>query len=374
MARFAFLTCHLSGTGHLVRTLRLARAALARGHHVAVINGGRPLDHIDTDGVTVVQMPPLHVAKLDFSTLLSADNTPADQAYLVSRMEALKNALTSPVDVLITELFPFGRRSLADEFLAAIRIAQSSNQTATVIASVRDIPEPKPKRLPEAAQRLADHYDGVLVHGDEGLVPLWTTWPLPNELRAMVHHTGYVAPDVSPRPTHRGEEVLVATGGGILGEDLLPLVTEAAMLSSRPWRILVGGPDAAKRAAALATSHQRSGLTIEPTRADYLDLLARAACSISLAGYNTVIELAGLTTPALLVPSEEGGEQEQLLRASALTGQPGIEMLRSRNISPTLLRNRAEALAAGPSRETISLKADDGRGAIAAIENLLGTR
>ena len=29
MSKLAFLTCHLTGTGHLIRTLALARAALA---------------------------------------------------------------------------------------------------------------------------------------------------------------------------------------------------------------------------------------------------------------------------------------------------------------------------------------------------------
>ena len=40
--RITFLSNHLSGTGHLVRVLQLARAARARGHDATVISGGRP--------------------------------------------------------------------------------------------------------------------------------------------------------------------------------------------------------------------------------------------------------------------------------------------------------------------------------------------
>ena len=39
MTRVAFLCCHLSGTGHLVRTLALARATALAGSQVLVIGG-----------------------------------------------------------------------------------------------------------------------------------------------------------------------------------------------------------------------------------------------------------------------------------------------------------------------------------------------
>ena len=162
-ARIVFLCCHLSGTGHLVRTLRLARAARARGHMVTVISGGRPLAHIAPGDVDLIQLPALTVQKLDFSTLLAPDGTPASADYLANRRTALTRAITQAApDVLITELFPFGRRMLADEFLSAIQAAAP----ALILSSVRDIPEPKPKRLAQTADRLIDHYNGVLVHGD----------------------------------------------------------------------------------------------------------------------------------------------------------------------------------------------------------------
>lgn len=367
MARIAILVCHLSGTGHLVRTLRLARAAVAAGHEVLVISGGRPLDHVDQMGVAVAELPPVTVQGLDFSTLVTPDGVAATEAYLKKREDQIRqNIKTFAPDVLITELFPLGRRMLSNEFLAAI----DATPRALILSSVRDVPEPKPKRLDQTADRLRAHYDGVLVHGDESIMPLSATWPLPEDVMQMVHYTGYVAP---PRPAAQppGKDILVSTGGGNLGRFLVEVAARAATLSSNPWHVLVGGADAAEIARAVLPA---PNLTIEPARRDYPDLLASAACSVSLSGYNTAVELAALETPAILVPSEEGGEREQLLRAIALAHHGGIDVVREHELTSEDLAKRADALAAGPRRAPVPLQMDQGEGAVAVIEALLAVR
>jgi predicted glycosyltransferase len=320
MTRVAFLCCHLSGTGHLVRTLTLAHATAAAGARVLVIGGGRPLNHIDLADIDFLQLPPVHVPDFDFSTLRTPDGTAADETYLAARRATLESTLTDfRPDALVTELFPLGRRILAAEFEAAIAAPRAANQSAAVIASVRDIPEPpsKPARMEQAADRLRRHYDALLVHGDADFLPLTATWPLPDDLTHMIHHTGYVAG--GPPPLHEtsgdapGETVLVAVGGGVLGRRLLTLAASAAALSPRPWHLLTGGADAAELARDLTRQYGRSNLTVEPARPDYKALLAGAACSVSLAGYNTVLDLAGCDTPAVIVPFDEHGEREQVL-------------------------------------------------------------
>ena len=72
MARLTFLTCHLSGTGHLVRTLTLARTAREAGYDVQVLNGGRALDHIAPDP-DLIQLPPVTIRGLEFGTLRRPD-------------------------------------------------------------------------------------------------------------------------------------------------------------------------------------------------------------------------------------------------------------------------------------------------------------
>ena len=370
MTRIAFLCCHLSGTGHLVRTLALAHATAAAGSQVLAIGGGRPLDHIDLKDVDFLQLPPVQVPDFDFSTLRTPEGAVADDTYLASRRAALQKALTDfRPDALVTELFPLGRRILADEFEAAIAATRAANPAAAIIASVRDIPEPpkKPGRLEQAAERLRRHYDALLVHGDAGFLPLPATWPLPADLAQMTHHTGYITGDPPSPCDAPGETILVAVGGGVLGRRLLALAAQAAALSPRPWRLLTGGADAADLARALSAQFGRANLTVEPARPDYKALLAKAACSVSLAGYNTVLDLAGCTTPAIIVPFDEHGEVEQVIRAERLAQSGGFTVLRVGDLTPSMLAEAAETAANGPRRAPLTLVRDGAARAAAKI-------
>ena len=371
MTRVAFLCCHLSGTGHLVRTLALARATAAAGADVLVIGGGRPLDHISLNGLRFLQMPPVQVPDFDFSTLRTPEGIPADDAYLAARRTALEQALTQfRPDALVTELFPLGRRILATEFEAAIAASRAANPAAKIIASVRDIPEPpkKPGRVEQAAERMRQHYDAVLVHGDASFLPLSTTWPLPDDLTPMIHHTGYVAGPPPPACDTPNDTVLVAVGGGVLGRRLLECAAGAAALSARPWHLLTGGADAADLARDLNLRFGRNNLTIQPARPDYKSLLANAACSISLAGYNTVLDLAGCTTPAIIVPFDEHDEREQVIRAERLARCEGFTVLRVGDLTPEILADAA-GRAAINRRPPLTLARDGApRGATKILE------
>ena len=68
--RIALLVTHLMGSGHLVRTLTLARALAGQGAAPLVISGGRPLAHVATGGLRFAQLPPLSSDGLDYRTLL----------------------------------------------------------------------------------------------------------------------------------------------------------------------------------------------------------------------------------------------------------------------------------------------------------------
>jgi predicted glycosyltransferase len=369
--RIAFLCCHLSGTGHLVRTLALAAAAERQGHAPTVISGGRPLAHIEPR-VPFVQLPPVAARGLDFTTLRLPDGTAVSADHMDGRRRRLTERLSElRADALVTELYPFGRRMLDAEFRAAIGAARDANPACAILASVRDIPEPKPHRIGATAARLAEDYDAVLVHGDATFLPLATTWPLPAALRPLIRHTGYVGEAMPALAGPRREDVLVAAGGGVLGRRMLALAVQAAALSPRPWHVLVGGADAGEAAAAMAKSAPPNA-TVEPARPDYRALLATAGCSVSLCGYNTAVELARCTTPALLVPSEEAGEREQLIRARRLADRPGFRLARIDALTPAGLAAAADALAAGPPRPPVPLAGDDGTVAVETIAAVVG--
>ncbi|RMF40186.1 MAG: glycosyltransferase [Alphaproteobacteria bacterium] len=339
-----FAVTHLMGAGHLVRSLALARAVNAAGGQALVLSGGRPLAHLDTAGVELLQLPPLRADGLNYRRLLDEGGEPVDEPWLARRRAAALGALHAfAPDILVTETWPFGRGSLGAEFAALV--AAQRARGGRVFASIRDIPEPpstERKRL--RAETALAGFDGVLVHGDARLGPFTRYWPLSGTAAGLLHHTGYVAePLPEPIPT---EEVLVAVGGGVIGRPLLQIAARAAALSSRPWRLLAGGADAAAFGATLP-----GPALAEPARADYRARLAGAACSVSLAGYNTVADLLQCATPAVLVPMAEGGEREQALRGQALAGS-GFAVLQIGALTPERLAAAVEdAIAAGPRHD-----------------------
>ncbi|SET72629.1 glycosyltransferase [Oceanicella actignis] len=363
--RVALLVTHLMGSGHLQRMLAVARALARAGARPTVISGGRPLAHLDAGGVELIQLPPVSADGLDYKTLLGPDGRPADAALMAARRAAIARALSAPPpDALVVELYPFGRRQLAEEFEAAIAAMAPG---APVFCSIRDVLEPprKPARVAWTMARLAP-FRAILAHGDPALTPLSLSWPEADALAGRLIHTGYVAeppPPAEPDGPGAGE-ALVSVGGGAIGRRLLEMAALAARGSALRWRLLVGGADAAAEAARLAAL---GPALAEPARPDYRRMLGRAAVSVSLCGYNTAVEAALSPTPALLVPMEEGGEREQLIRARAFAGLEGIEVLRIGDLTPERLARAAEAAAARPRRPA-RLAAD---GAARAAEAIL---
>lgn len=315
--RVLIAVTHLLGAGHLTRAAALARAFAAAGHDVVLASGGMPAPLVRLDRVRLVQLPPLRVRGTAFSELRAADGGPAGAALLDRRRSMLLAALEEAApDVLITELFPFGRRALAGEFLALVEAARAGAPRPLVLASVRDIlvaPE-KPGRVAEAHARVAALYDGVLVHADPGLAPLDASWPVDAGLALRLHYTGYVDEGGAVPTASDRAGILVSAGSSAAGLGMLAAAAEAAR--RRPdlgWRILAGHGVPEADLSALAAGLPPG--TVERARPDYRALLARAALAVSQCGYNTAVDLLATGTPALLVPFEAGRETEQRLRA-----------------------------------------------------------
>lgn len=344
----------LMGAGHLARALVIARALKAAGAAPVVVSGGRPIAHLDAAGVRVEHLPPVWSDGIDYGRMLTPEG-PADEAWLAARAAQLV-ALFDEIApaALVTELFPFGRRALSAEFAALLIRAKGR---ARVCASIRDVLEPKrkPRRAEETAARLRRWYDLVLVHGDAAVIGLGATWPLADGFADMIRYTGYVA-DPPPAPVAKTGEVLVAVGGGVIGRPLLECAVEAAKGDARPWRLRVGGADAAAEVARLKALAGGAPVAIEPAAPDYRARLSAAACSVSLLGYNTATDLLAAGTPAVIAPMREGGEQEQIIRADAFARLPGFTLLEE--LTPEALRAAVGAAVAGPAPDPAAVALD----------------
>ncbi len=332
---------HLLGTGHLARALTLGRAFQAAGDQVQIVSGGCSAPQLDTCGIPLLQLPPLRSDGVNFTQLLTPDNTLADEGYHRTRQVALCAALRAmQPDLLITELYPFGRRSLRAEFRALLEAAQQLPKRPKILASIRDIlaPPSKPEKAIKADAMIAEFYDAVLVHSDPQATPLALSWPVSDMLAAKLHYTGFVAPAAAgPHPEAEGRgEVLVSAGGGNVGDEIYHCALAAArLMPDQPWRLLVGGSDAAERIKALSSLD--SPARIEAARRDFRQMLSHVAASVSMCGYNTALDLLQSGTPAVLVPFDAGKEVEQSLRAQSLSPLAGIEVEGAATLTPARL-------------------------------------
>ena len=269
-------------------------------------------------------------------------------------------------DVVVTELFPFGRRQLRFELLPLLdRCAEDRARSGRprIASSVRDIlvESPKPERTREMLELVRRYYDLVLVHGDPRFVSLDATFPHAREIADRIAYTGYVVARPGSGPAERGPgeeggeegggdeasegEVVVSAGGGAVGGRLLEAALAArprTPLADAGWRLLAGAnlPESGFRSLA---ARAPAGVTVERFRPDFRTLLRRARLSISQGGYNTLMEVLDARLRAVVVPYAGGLETEQTLRANLLAARGLIEVVDEEDLG-------AESLAAAVRR------------------------
>ncbi|MEX3314102.1 glycosyltransferase family protein [Sulfitobacter sp. PS-8MA] len=348
---------HLLGSGHLARALILARAFQDAGHRATVVSGGMPVPVLDRGDVPIVQLPPVRSDGVNFTRLLDAKGASVDQAAQEARKAQLLHQIDRiGPDVLITELYPFGRRVLQSEFTALLQAADQTAEPPLICASVRDIlaPPSSPAKADRTHGVLARYYDAVLVHADPHVTPLDASWPVSDGLRPKLHYTGFMAPtDAAPYRQGAGEgEIIVSAGGGDVGAHIFEATLRAARAAradGRLWRLLVGGAQPEARLRQLR-ENAPANVIIEATRPDFRALLHRAAASVSMCGYNTAIDILQAGCRSVFIPFDAGDEVEQTIRATALARLPGIEVLRSADLTGETLLNALRALRHAPDR------------------------
>ncbi|PVE22150.1 glycosyl transferase family 28 [Microvirga sp. KLBC 81] len=371
--RVLIVVTHLLGAGHLTRAAALARAFAREGHETTLVSGGSPSRPTGLDRITFVQLPPVRTIGTDFKALLDEDGAPVHNFRLAERRILLLQTLRAArPDVIITELFPFGRRVLADEFMTLINEARRLSPRPLILCSIRDIlaSPSKPGRIEETHARVLESYDAVLVHGDPRIVPLEATWPVDESIRPLIRYTGYVDESPEPLPSGARHGILVSGGSSAASLPLYRAAIAAAKeITDKPWRILIGRGVADSDFAALHDSAP-AHVTVERARPDFRTLLAQAELSISQAGYNTVVDLLRSGVRSILVPFEAGHETEQRLRAERLKALGLAEIVPETDLSP---RHLTEAVRLTLSRSPLlppHINLDGARQSVAIAESL----
>ncbi len=355
---------HLLGSGHLKRAALLANAMARAGLDVTLVSGGFAVPGLALEGVRFVQLPPVGAADLSFKSLVDGQGRPVDEALRQARRAALL-ALWQETDpqLLLVELFPFGRRQMRFELLPLLELARQATPRRLIVSSVRDVlggGQSDPLRQQRMLALFDQYFDQLLVHGDPALVRFEQTFAHVPELAERLHYTGYVV-NASLSGHHADDtdsegwdEVLVSAGGGAVGQALFETAVRARPLSRLAdlrWRVLVGaaiGEADFARLQALAWSINGPGMVVERNRSDFVQLLGRCRVSVSQAGYNTVMETLQSGTRSVMVPFAGGSETEQKLRARLLAERGWIEFLAESELSPESL---ARALDQAADRE-----------------------
>lgn len=356
--RILFYVQHLLGIGHLMRAGTLARALEAAGFDVLIVSGGTHVPGFDPGAARFVQLPPTRATDKYFKVLVDANDREIDDAWKSARRARLLETFADErPDIVLIEMYPFGRRQMRFEIEPLLEAARAQGTSRPrIVSSVRDIlVEPdKPGRVDEMVARTRNFFDLVLIHGDPGFIAFDETFPRMAEIADISRYTGYVvdpAPARDPAGPGAGE-VIVSTGGGAVSDDMLAAAIGARTrctdpdLAAAAWRVLIGHnlPEtdfSAYRAAA------PDGVTVERARPDFPQLLANCRLSISQGGYNTVMELLAARTPAVCIPYAGGLESEQTLRCRLLADRGALQVVEPGAVEPAAVAAAADrAMAA----------------------------
>ena len=373
---------HLLGIGHLKRAATLALALAAKGMQVTLASGGPAVPgmapQLSMRGVGLVQLPPASATGLNFKALVDENGRAIDSAWKLRRSAALLAAWrTAEPQVMVLELFPFGRRQMRFELLPLLDAAVSASRRPAIVCSVRDIlgGRKSPQRQQETLDLLQRCFDRVLVHGDPAVVGFEQTFPLAPRIAEKLHYTGYVVDENAPHGNLSGkDEVIVSAGGGAVGAGLLETAIQAKPLSAlrdRTWRILAGNnlPDEAfQKLARLAIGE--GGVELERSRPDFTTLLSNCALSISQAGYNTLLETVQARARAVVVPFAGGHETEQTLRARCFAGRGLLECVEEDALTPSALAAAIERALRKPRPVAGAINLDGARRSAELIAGL----
>jgi predicted glycosyltransferase len=368
--RIMFYCQHVLGMGHLVRSAEIARA-LARDFSVLFVTGGEiPEGFRFPANVETLQLIPLKTSP-DFSDLQLCDlSWDLDETKAIRRELLLQAFEKFQPDILITELFPFGRKQFSFELLPLLTRARNRAGKTMIVSSIRDIlvnRREQAKYEQRVCEIVNSFYDLVLVHGDERFQTLEETFSRVSDLQCPVAYTGYVVqqsraataerstvrPERSQKPT-----IVVSNGSGKCpsGHLLLESILRAAPLLQKhiPHQLQVfAGPlipeDVYESLQDIAAP--LDNVTLARYTPDLPGTLRLAQLSISMAGYNTVMDILTAGVRALVYPVTGNGDEEQSIRAGKLAAMGVLGVLGEGQFEPARLARKIEdALRNKPSR------------------------
>lgn len=375
MKKLMFYCQHILGMGHLIRSMEIVRS-LTTDFEVCFINGGEIIKGFQPPpSVTVINLPAIKTDPA-FQSLQPVNASLTLEAVEVLRQQQLLSVLKEfQPDVLMIELFPFGRRRFSFELIPLIEDAKAQN--TKIVSSLRDIVVTKSNQARHEAKvvRLLNQYfDLLLIHGDPTLHTIEESFSRIGDVACDVYYTGYVVQKPEDTRTTLVDRInltkpdpmiLVSVGGGRFGHELLESVVGAAekLEHKIPHRIQVfTGPffPDEKFWALKAAIRDRRNLHIHRYTPNLLAYLQKAGLSISMSGHNTTMNILSTGVKAMMLPFAGNGDQEQTMRVGRLAQLGRVRQIQQDELFPARLAEAVlEQLQHFPNNLTINLNGAD---------------
>ncbi len=343
--RVLFYCQSLLGIGHFIRSRELLFAL--RDFEVCFLYGGEFVPGFELpDWVEAVYLPALK-SDASFQQLYVVGGSGSLQEIQTRRKEMLRAAFDRfAPDVLLIELYPFGRKKFNFELLPLLKHARATCPDVKIVCSLRDILVSRPDQARYEAEVCAlmnQYFDLLLIHADPRLQRLDETFGSVAGINCPIQYTGYVAQplrDMTEERAGTSPLILVSIGGGRVGHELIACALDAeTMLPERlRLRILTGPHIPDEQFQSLQTRVAgRSNISLQRHTTQFLTWLRQADLSISMAGYNTCMDIVSSGVRALVWPFTEHENGEQMLRARKLEELGYVGMLDPARLAPGYL-------------------------------------
>ena len=328
------------GLGHQRRNLAIAHA-LSR--HLPEL-AARPVTGLLLTGVerVVGHLPPaFDVVRLPGIDKGGHGYTPREVSVPMPDLIDVRRAILSgAIDAFAPDLVVVDRHAFGvdDELLEPLRLLRSEHPGTRVVLGLREIldePEVAQREWERVgSERVRELFDAIWVYGDESVTDLRRTAAVPEELRDLVTHTGYLSIGRTARDFLRELQrpyLLTMVGGGHDGAELCRIAAQAEVPDGMR-HVVVAGPQMSggERAEIEALAGPRTEVLDEVPEG--LLAIRSAEAVACMGGYNTVCEVLSTDRPALVVP-REAPRQEQLIRARSLARTGAVDMLRTRDLT-----------------------------------------
>jgi predicted glycosyltransferase len=359
--KIIFYCQYVWGMGHLVRSLEFARAL--SNHDVTLIAGGQEVEVDLPEHVRLLRLPALYMDE-KFTRLIPGIPGQSVEQIQHERKKTIYSLMENlQPNFFIVELYPFGRSMFGFELEPLLEdIREGRFGHVKVICSLRDILVEKkdPSAYEDRVlQKLNRHFDALLIHSDPGLLRLEETFSRVRDINIPVVYTGFITQQTDPANgkslrrelaiSGRQKFIVASAGGGRSGYRLLTSVIDACeLLRDRlPVRLEVfTGPFMDNEEFEKLCARTSAGFRIRRYTKRFLDYLYAADLSVSLAGYNTCMNLLVTKVPALVFPYSR--QQEQPLRANRIKNLLPMNILKTADIQPVPLSKHIDQLLDQP--------------------------